>query len=392
MVTSNSNMVDLLVVGNGFDLALGAHTRYTDFFYALDIAASSDTYVQFCEHLFAYLKETDAYHRDIYERNGLYALFEKIKYTKHNFFVRYLLNRRDMFEEWSGLEQALKEMLIAFDHMLANIKEENLVNHSFFIIPDIKKHGTCLLYDKRIIALWNGIIFDQQKNFKEGKVSIPIINTLDAPNFNEYIQPVKKKVCQDLLQEFDRFVEVFAFYINVFGLVPSLFVDRECDYKKVINYNYTRNAELTYNLREEEVMYIHGTYEPLGPMTRLKYDIVVGIDDYKFQNQGLNKFKKTSQRRDIIKRKDLYEFLKGVNTVHVYGHSLDYLDRDTLSVILKSVKNKVIYIYHKDLEDSEYEGKLRALLPDEDLFEAFETGRIKFKDASEKRFNMFGEE
>ena len=88
----------ILILGNGFDLAMGRKTSYKDF-------------LEFADKLFP---KPDKEYKDFLEKNEICT--EKYK---DNLYLRFLKDHKDnLGENWSNLEMIISQIAEAIDYMI----------------------------------------------------------------------------------------------------------------------------------------------------------------------------------------------------------------------------------------------------------------------------------
>ncbi len=120
--------------------------------------------------------------------------------------------------------------------------------------------------------------------------------------------------------------------------------------KYVINYNYTDTYSRLYN-KEIQIDYVHGKANLNGNIDTC--NIVFGTSDFEDdeKNKMFHEFTKCYQVKKFGIEFKFIEWLRDGNyTLHVYGHSLDVTDIDTLKIIFESKSIKKIVIWHMEKE------------------------------------------
>ena len=363
------NVKTLLVIGNGFDLAHGLKTRYTDFlkFFNekigtvslseqlsdIDIAGMKD----FLEYINASIEANDdnALYKNLQLYNGTpfgnfwIAYFNKILEDRHN----------RIGEGWVDFEREIERVIGQLEKLLLNSSDfhkkksilKEIMGDYFEKSPEIitQEFVSKLNWDLKIlILLLEFYLVKKEKNLKA--------------NHNEFFKNVKPDA--------------------------------------VISYNYTHTFQKLYDLDEKiPVHFIHGE---LG-----KHNLVLGTgetlsDDEKNNFTVCASFKKFFQRvkhrlgnhyrKNITQVEDKFVFWQVV----IYGHSLDSTDQDSLSWLMKNWKKngtidrsqpiKRIFIhYHDENSYNQQIANAIQIVGKDELIDSTSSGRIVFLPMNELR-------
>lgn len=301
----------ILLIGNGFDLAHGLPTKYTDF---LDL----------CEGLSSGINplSNTGICRDFY-----------ISVGKHYF-------------EFKGL--------IGFNAWLEHFKDRRrIIGDSWIDFETEIKEVVMLIYNS--IGLSSGDFFCS--NF-------PVISSLDKVVRRKYKKDCTYKMYFDYLYkeliELTRAMNIyFDSYVNFFRPdLISYFSNHK--YDRLLSFNYTNTYTNLYATFEDDFQYcyIHGK-------TKLEdavFDcpLVLGYDDHYLEDGKAIletiPFEKYYQR--IIKQTDncYLNWIDDINTreeeseLHIYGHSLAQADGDILAKFIdcEFIKTSIFYLNEED--------------------------------------------
>lgn len=364
--------MNILVIGNGFDLAHGLPTKYTDFFKMIDYIikikkdrgntfiemGASNEYRQLKDYLLkAYILNIDEYQQYCEE---LYSLMQD------NFWRKYILIDSKLREEnWIGLENEIQKVIRV-------LEKKNY----------LPKEDTKLII-KNILSAY--------KNSNSTK-------DIDLEN-RETIYSLKKY----LLCELNTLIRAFEIYIAalierimttlVSPDIKNLLID------KVLSFNYTNTFEKIYDKeRNVDYDYIHGKAHINSTIET--NNMVLGIDEYlpeKRRNKDVEfiAFKKYYQRIykqtgckykewvDQIKEDWLKEpedskseirkcisvgDLKNnkIHNLYIFGHSLDLTDKDILrDLILNDNVHTTIFYHNKDVMGKQIANLVKVIGQDE---------------------------
>ena len=328
----------ILILGNGFDLAMGRKTSYKDF-------------LEFADKLFPI---PDKEYKDFLEKNKICT--EKYK---DNLYLRYIReNKTILGENWSNLEIMISQLAEAIDYFKLNTSRlyDNEKNEpSNYSISLLRHH---LLSESNSVAKSYAAeifleLFDKQK-----------WNNLER---NEALNQFND-IFIDHLYLLTELLEIYLTYVEEFEVSPDKFqqtaLNAISDIKNsyIINFNYTHTLNELFNIPIEKTHFIHGEIN----LKRHDYEIntmVFGIEDKGNEiNNGLIPYQKFYQR--IVKETgNMYEkFItdrskdswgsKPLLNIVVFGHSVDPLDKEIFRKCFDLLKNssdyRFIFTYYDD--------------------------------------------
>jgi len=361
--------MNILVIGNGFDLAHGLPTRYQEFLEFVEYfkrkfiekkeILSFEAFNNINNHK-KYLKHFDDMSNDRQE--------EFINLIKDNVWFKHF---KDVYEEklihkqnWIDFESEISDVIHELDRIrkeLSKIKQEKKET------DDSVSHGINTSYE---------IIY---------KTPNKLINKLPDQKYVFDVYRLRK-IKEVLLNDLNRLTRCFELYLNDFinydeCEVNVLFRDINPDF--VLNFNYTNTFNKVYKkwntIAEEEVQcnYIHGKARDESELKEkatdeltkaLKEnriindnekfkndykvnscDFVLGIEEYlegaeKNNDNEYIEFKKFYQR--IYKRtgSKYTNWLKNFSgNTYIFGHSLAATDKDIIKNIIEGSKMTTIY-------------------------------------------------
>lgn len=331
---------DLLIIGNGFDLACGLKTSYADFHNAMIEAINYDIRN----------KQPNPFERfpEINLADDKVIKFiEQCKklYNEKNFFVSYFCNCLDSFE-WNRVEIEIGKIVRSYDYILSRLMAPLEYKEKLYI--DSKEINDCL---STFIYVREYNNFHFEINPKNGGADI-LVMIRDELYGNEIINldKIKESLIQHLFDDLQYFSNLFAMYLKAF--CDNDKIDLSCKFNlnayNVISYNYTHTIEYYNVCAQQNIRYIHGD---LG-----NNNLVFGPKPIDFNNSSFNIFSKPAlclyHNTDYIRFSD---FLKNINNMNnnmkigFFGHSLDLADAFTLRTILNdNDKDNTVYIFYKD--------------------------------------------
>lgn len=378
--------MNLLIIGNGFDLAHGLPTRYTDF-------------LRYCS--------------DYDEENPISVLNELneefISFVKDNVWLAYFLNStsdRNNTRTWIDFEKEIAEVIRNIDLSNPTIEYAQYLNAPSEITLEISPNGHSEIMERLISPFCT---YDEETGkFVITKNSITdldsLINFLNCQlrNFTRAFEIYCLKINGTLIsesivsserkQKMDEVKQQIESYghlaRNASGYIGRK--DEEAKYEKlrneaskslssllsgiisidylsmskfdyVLNFNYTNTYERLYGNETTKYCYIHGKAQEY----KNKTNMIFGIDDDLPRGEESNNFKwikfKKYYQRIILKTGSEYkDWLNSQakqtpqqNFVHIVGHSLDKTDYDVLYEIISNQNFKIIIYYYcsDDFED-----------------------------------------
>lgn len=313
--------MNILIIGNGFDLAHKLPTQYSDFLKICSLVKSMEVSWLGKDVLVSKGIGENAELLKIFVEcvgSELYAEFEKK--VRHCFWIEHLLKRQAIiggkwlnFEEEIKLvvESVIKDMQDADDEIVRSVRNESLQAHC------------------------KGISFYR-----------------DNKTFRELFELVMKEH-----NKLTRLLEIYmSGYVEKIE-IESLDLFRNLLIDKVLSFNYTDTYAGTYD-KQMECCQIHGEADE---DKNKPCNMVLGYDDHYMNGASvvpeLVPFEKYCQR--IVNRTDsqYFEWLdsmeKDENMVYIYGHSLAPADGDVLGkfILAPNTKTTIYYINELDRAD-----------------------------------------
>lgn len=317
--------MDILILGNGFDLAHGLKTRYTDF-------------LDYCV-----------------QTNNI-----------ENIWLHHFVNKqKQLGDKWIDLEKEIYSVIKEIDQIIRNITnnyEKELISIMYLF------HKECI-YEK----------FDLTKINKEFGKSPNIYKTdekeytqvwINATQYYYYFKTYKGLI-NFLYDQLRDFTNKFSKYLSS-EVLPNI---SNSQYKfglsldnkiRVLSFNYTDTFERLYNSinihSKHKYIYVHGRVCDSNDC-----DLILGTHSFYNHlpndlneeiNVEFNVFKKHNQRHRYGTIESYQDLLKELNDkqriiepiFHVIGHSLDKSDHNILRHIFRVKENSTINIYYHNQE------------------------------------------
>ena len=315
----------ILILGNGFDIAMGRKTKYTDF-------------IEFEKQLFSNPNETLV--------EFLKAKNISIEKYRDNLYLKFINENKDTLgDNWSNLEIMISQLVDSIMYF----KENNEVlfkvattGRDWLLEEDLlqEKNYRSKLY---IANMFFSLFHEKGWSSLEREVSLDKLN-------NEFIRQLDFLI--ELLEIYLSYLDYLDFEVQGIEASPTA-LDAISDLSKssVINFNYTNTSAYLFGTVEERTHFIHGRIDLDRTFSRIN-TMVFGIEDKENDvNSDLIPYQKYYQR--VVKETgNKFEefFIKRNYTVKntsvvgravptrvpvsknivIFGHSVDPLDKEIL--------------------------------------------------------------
>lgn len=333
--------MNILVIGNGFDLAHGLPTRYDDFLNFveefIEYKVTNECNMRFLDY-FKSLNETNI---NLYDQ--IDGLIEDNRWLNYFLTLRenkVLLNKLT----WIDFESEISKVIKTFDEYRNKLISEKVFENEQMRIDE---HSFDVLH----------YILEK----KEKIIQIDCLLSL------ENIRELKEELITDL----NRLIRCLEIYLddyvrkNYFDKLQKIKFIEALKIDKILTFNYTNTYEHVYGKSNINFDYIHGKADIKHNLNSC--NLVLGIDEYLGENEKNSniefiQFKKFFQRiykgtgclyKDWIK---FYTEQKGKTpkiphelNLYFIGHSLDVTDKDILKeLILFDEANTTIYYHNQE--------------------------------------------
>ena len=337
----------ILILGNGFDLAMKRKTSYEHF-------------VEFANNL---LPVTDIQLKKFLDENNI-----NIEEYRDNFYLRFINeNRSTLGENWCNLEIMISQLAEAIFYFKNN-KEELLR-----AIEEIES-GYPIEYSDHEVVLWN--IFSDTENYLAKEFiawtffELYLQKGWEERDVNYSID----KFNEESINQLELLTELLAIYLSyrdyidfeidkISPVETALNAITNISESYVISFNYTHTPYKLFRIPIENTHYIHGEID----LNRSKSEIntmVFGIEDKGNDvNFDLIPYQKYYQR--VVKETgNLYEkfFISTKlsewgaavsKNIIVFGHSVDPLDKEIFKKCFeiafeKRYNYRFIFTYHTE--------------------------------------------
>lgn len=357
--------MDILLLGNGFDLYHKLPTKYINFLNTVKFLQENfnETDMPTIGKVFndERLYGIDSGIKECYEKYyTIYSNFplnieatkKLIELADKNVWFKYLSQLINKDITWIDFEKEIEKVVRAFEHYLENEYIEQLT------------FSNLVTHEANIMRIFNFFYYIVEENFvgdtKMHRLELNEQFMVQNPlNKKSYLS--KDKVISFLYNQLIELAEMLKLYLRNFVdvVVEKLksinMIDEYIDLSQVrdvVTLNYTHTFESIYCKEiKRNIYHIHGDVD---------FNIVLGInsnenDNLETVNTDFLRFKKYYQRvfykTDIeylmaLKYNDIFDS-RNTNNLVVFGHSLDSTDKDIIMDLFMYSKKITIYCYNE---------------------------------------------
>lgn len=365
--------MNILIIGNGFDLAHELPTKYTDF---LKFTNVFKCYKDACkkESIKTELDTIEEENKDIlislanlYQQKG--RIFEEIdslissNLWNDHFWKLYTDRKLPKNEGWIDFESEISKVIQILDESRHTILEQ---------INQVEETN-------RIT----------QKQFN---ILIPLMqydySSIDSIGFSEEsIEHMKKQLLNDL----NKLTRCLEIYLEEFveQIEPKFKLSdiEKLNINCVLSFNYTHTYSRLYDTIENSKIkydYIHGEVKTDNNLENC--NLILGIDEYlegydKNQDNEFIQFKKFFQRiykktgcAHVEWKETILSLPNGygsndhsIHNLFIFGHSLSVTDKDILKTLINMKATKTTIFYHDQESLARHIANLVKILGEEEL-------------------------
>lgn len=378
--------MNILVIGNGFDLAHGLCTKYTDFLayiqaYRNFVEGKSEQVAD--EKILDSLKDFNKSYPDFFTEFG--------NLIKENIWIEYFLSIcsdrcRNGKEGWIDFEREISKVVQTLDSASHTLSEQGHRLNSSKAKMEREELDVLRPFLPR-----NSEFSETSYNIRFGPEAIDSMKCKMIDDLNRIIRCLEIYLC------------VFVTYSGIEHLadIENLSID------KILSFNYTETFMKLYgDLDKDKVEYdyIHGKADLHSDVCNCK--LVLGIDEYlsgtdRDENNDFIQFKKFYQRiykmtgcsyADwLLAREELIKRTPRSNSpelnIYFYGHSLDVTDRDIIRRLILATDAKTTVFYHDNKSLGNLIANLVKVIGEDELIKRTDgsKGSIVFKKTSQKK-------
>lgn len=361
--------MNILVIGNGFDIEHGLRTSYVDFIYFCNCIADCGNFIRSCGN------EGKGSDYD----NKLTAVVNKL--TQY------------------GYSDAVLEKFIALISRNEMIEFTEKCEDNFwlqYVNGQNKENPTWCHFEELIADYLDMLVWLEKKSHRIQELTEKESQTVDK--ILEQIETGSKKNLEEhkayLLKELDNLIFLLHFYLSNFlddhiderPLFKKLRVDR------IINFNYTSTYRKVYGemMPPACIHFIHGricsdgcrdSNMILGIGTELKHadrESLIGYAGFQKYFQRIIKRTGNTYRNWIGNTGALSKIPKIKDNVIVFGHSFDIPDSDIIKAIVQSARTRVHIFYHNEESLRSIVINLVKIFSQDEVIELTGSGKIQF--------------
>lgn len=368
--------MNILIIGNGFDLAHKLPTKYTDFLDFLEnvrilkeempqnLEQLSD---KIDENLRQYLFNSNSSRLDINSKHQNY-ITEMYELSKDNLWITWFNQERKLNKTlgkyWIDFEAEISKVIQKIESTLLELSpiEECIDNYNELRF-ELNKYP--------IFNLFINKIYDIDKS---DKINMERITEKLHNDLNKLIR------CFEIyLEDFVKNIDISQLSLDIYNL----------NVDKILTFNYTNTYQKLY-YTDVDCDHIHGKADINNNIE--SDNMVLGIDDYlnedeKFTNTNFIEFKKYYQRLIKGTNCDYKKWIDEINqtksftkhNVYIFGHSLASTDRDVLLDFIENEKTIITIYYNNSNQYSDQICNLVHLIGPDKLNEWVHQAKPKIK-------------
>lgn len=366
----------ILILGNGFDIAMGRKTKYTDFIeFEKQLFSNPD------EELLEFLKAKNI----------------SIEKYKDNLYLKFINeNEETLGINWSNIELIISRLLDAIVYFKNN---SDVLFESIYYFDTYK-------FDK--------VLLDRSNYIAKYYVVKVIVGNFGQIEFdNKEKELLIEELDKLFLNQLDLLIELLEIYLSYLDYIDfdiqkfeanSTALDAISDLSNssVLNFNYTNTSGYLFGTSEEKTHFIHGRIDLDRTFNRIN-TMVFGIEDKENNvNSDLIPYQKYYQR--VVKEtgtkfedffKPVYEYLNvGIaksfpKNIIIFGHSVDPLDKEIFQKCFALAENgkydyRFVFTYFDEPAKRSIVKNLAIILGKEKLIELTGKQKIVFIKSDDK--------
>ena len=376
---------NILVIGNGFDIAHGLPTKYVQFLeFAKEFQQFDSDSLGKESPFFEYFRNTKANNPDLYKEL-------KLSIAK-NCWIDFFIEKADQLkkagkETWIDFEKEISDVVQALDDARNSFKDQANQGKS-----ELKMNA----------QQWNilGQIFTGKE--KMGSVK--------QWRFSQDTIIKRKKQLIEALDRLTRSLEIYLSDYISYESCPRFKDIADLNIDMVLSFNYTDTYSRIYeskSFKQIRYDYIHGKAKAVHEGEE-ECNLVLGIDEYlspelRDTDNEFIQFKKFYQRifkgtgsryidwlQERRNNKELFSAMDSFDdiemNVYIYGHSLNITDRDILRDLILEDGAQTVVFYHNKEALGDQIANLVKVIGEEELIHrtSGSNGSIKFKQSSKE--------
>lgn len=372
----------ILILGNGFDIAMDRKTKYTDFIeFEKQLFSNPD------EKLLEFLKAKNI----------------SIEKYKDNLYLKFINENKDTLgDNWSNLEIMISQLADAIMYFKENssLLYSNQFNRPLARIIEQHKidwRMSANYSSKSYIADTFLSLFDEKGwSFLEREVALDELN-------NEFIRQLDLLI--ELLEIYLSYLDYLDFDIQRIEASPTaLDAISDLSNSSVLNFNYTNTSSRLYGTSEEKTHFIHGRIDLERTFSRIN-TMVFGIEDKEkdvnsdlipYQKYYQRVVKETGNKFEEFFKRTFYDIgdefgsqLPNSKNIIVFGHSVDPLDKEIFQKCFALAENgkydyRFVFTYFDEHAKRSIIKNLAIILGKEKLIELTGKRNVVFLKSDDK--------
>ena len=372
----------ILILGNGFDIAMDRKTKYTDFIeFEKQLFSNPD------EELLEFLKAKNI----------------SIEKYKDNLYLKFINgNEETLGKNWSNIELMISQLADAIMYFKENssLLYSNQFNRPLARIIEQHKidwRMSANYSSKSYIADTFLSLFDEKGwSFLEREVALDELN-------NEFIRQLDLLI--ELLEIYLSYLDYLDFDIQRIEARPTaLDAISDLSNSSVLNFNYTNTSSRLYGTSEEKTHFIHGRIDLDRIFSRIN-TMVFGIEDKEndvnsdlipYQKYYQRVVKETGNKFEEFFKRTFYDIgdefgsqLPNSKNIIVFGHSVDPLDKEIFQKCFALAENgkydyRFVFTYFDEPAKRSIVKNLAIILGKEKLIELTGKQKIVFIKSDDK--------
>lgn len=401
--------MNILVVGNGFDIAHFLPTRYTDF---LEVAKRARN--DFMPESFG--------DRPIEKQNefGERLVCNDVSITNDNLpqtaVMKVSLNFLEYFIECVSQRWTKGDIgkPSSIDHAkflecalsLFNKKTNELDKYNTAWRSVLTGKNVWMEYFQAKTLFGDGwvdfereiksVVSDIEKKFKnndefQGKYNTPLWpKGLCTEKFTILPTNLRKNISiMSMEKDLHTFTVCLEFYLMLIDHIKEMWPGfprsvstpiKDIKFDGLLSFNYTHTYENFYNseMNDRDKEYIHGECGDNNLVIGFDDTLNEGVENTKLLCVGFKKYFQRVLFRTGMKYKKWFKNSKDKCTVYIFGHSLDTTDKDVLSYVMEHAKKTVVF-YHDEKSHREKIVNAIKIIGRDNMIKWSGSGKLEFR-------------
>lgn len=366
----------ILILGNGFDIAMGRKTKYTDF-------------IEFEKQLFS---NPDERLQEFLEVKNI-----RIEKYRDNLYLKFINDNKDKLgENWSNLEIMISQLADAILFFKENSKvlSECIGSDYYPYFNDVLEDTNNYTAKRYVAKVFEDEILDEELDNYKKELFIENLNELFLDQLDLLIE---------LLEIYLSYLDYIDFEIRGIEARPTaLDAIRYLSHTYVLNFNYTNTSGYLFGTSDMLTHFIHGRIDLERTFGRIN-TMVFGIEDKENDvNSDLIPYQKYYQR--VVKEtgNEFEEFFQPryrdsdeevliliSKNIIIFGHSVDPLDKEIFQKCFELAEKgeylyRFIFTYYDESAKRSIIKNLAIILGKEKLIELTGKRNIVFVKSDDK--------